>query len=131
MEYKKKKVKVIKYQDHPELENKIMEFTIMNSEKIKPRMKGVKQNKKPKQPRMTINQLATIVENQGTKLDQLASIVEKQGTKLDQLALIVTNLALEMRAGFAAVNQRMDKIDDRIDKEVGGIKEVLKRNNIS
>jgi hypothetical protein len=109
MKYKTK-VRVLKYQDHPELENKVVEFTIMNSEKIKPKMKGVKQNKKPKHPRMTIAQLAGTV-------NQLAIIVAQQGTKLDQLATIVAE-------GFAAVNKR-------IDKEVGSIKEVLKRNNIS
>jgi hypothetical protein len=106
----KKKVKVNKYQDHPELENKIVEVTIMNSEKIKSRMKKTIVPRKPKQPRMTIAQLAGTV-------NQLAIIVAQQGTKLDQLATIVAE-------GFAAVNKR-------IDKEVGSIKEVLKRNNIS
>jgi hypothetical protein len=109
MEYKKK-VKVLKYQDHPELENKVVECVIMNNEKIEPRMKGIKQNKKPKQPRITINQLA-----------------------------------IEMRAGFAAVNHRMDvefaavnqrmnKIDNRMDKienDINDIKKTLKRNNIN
>jgi hypothetical protein len=95
MEYKTKKVKVNKYQDHPELENKIVEVTIINNEKRKP---IVKKTKEPKQPRMTINQLA-----------------------------------IEMRAGFAAVNQRMDKIDDRIDKIEETLErheEIFKRNNL-
>jgi hypothetical protein len=86
MEYKMKKVKVNKYQVHPELENKIVEVTIINNEKNKPIVKKPTTPKKPKLPRMTINQLA-----------------------------------LEMRAGFAAVNQK-------IDKEVGEIKETLKRH---
>jgi hypothetical protein len=91
MEYKMKKVKVVKYQDHPELENKVVEYVIMNSEKIKPKMKKPIVPRKPKQPRMTIDQLA-----------------------------------LEMRAGFATINKRIDKLED----EVVGINAVLKRNNL-
>jgi hypothetical protein len=53
----KKKVKVLKYQDHPELENKIVEVTIINNEKRKPRMRN-KITTKHRQPRMTIMQLA-------------------------------------------------------------------------
>jgi flagellar capping protein FliD len=48
---------------------------------------GKRKPKEPEQPRMTINQLAGIV----------------------------NNLALEVRAGFATVNQRIDGLDKRID----------------
>jgi hypothetical protein len=102
MEYKMKKVKVLKYQDHPELENKIVEVTIMNSEKIKPRMKTITTPKKPK-PRMTINQLAEIV------VKGFAAVNHR------------------MDVEFAAVNQRMDKIED----DINDIKKTLKRNNIN
>jgi hypothetical protein len=71
----------------------------MNNEKIKPRMKKPIAPRKPKPPRMTINQLAGIV----------------------------NNLAIEMRAGFAAVNRRMDKIEN----DISDIKKTLKRNNIN
>jgi hypothetical protein len=104
-----KKVKVNKYQDHPELENKIVEVTIINNKKMKPIVKNPTIPREPKQPRMTINQLA-----------------------------------IEMRAGFAAVNhrmdveftavnRRMDKIDDRIDKIEETLErheEIFKRNNL-
>jgi methyl-accepting chemotaxis protein len=112
-----KRIKIKKYSKHPEMEGDKLEVTIMNSEKIKPRMKKQIIPRKSKQPRMTINQLAGIVGQQGTKLDQLAITV-------NQLAVTVNNLATEMRAGFVAVNHRVDKID----KEVGSIKEVLKRH---
>jgi hypothetical protein len=106
----KKKVKVVEYSNHPEMEGDELQVAIINNEKIEPRMKGAKQNKKSKQPRMTINQLA-----------------------------------IEMRAGFAAVNHRMDvefaavnqrmnKIDNRMDKienDISDIKKTLKRNNIN
>jgi hypothetical protein len=79
--------------NHPELENKVVEFIIMNNENKNPRMRSKIAPIKPKQPRMTINQLASIV----------------------------NNLAIEMHAGFAAVNQK-------INKEIGEIKETLKRH---
>jgi outer membrane murein-binding lipoprotein Lpp len=133
----KKKVRVLKYQDHPELENKVVECVIMNNENIKSRMKKTIVPRKPKQPRMTINQLAGIVGQQGTKLDQLAGIVGQQGTKLDQLAITVNqlavtvnSLALEMRAGFAAVNHRMDVEFAAINQRIDNIEDVLKRNNL-
>jgi hypothetical protein len=98
----KKKVRVLKYQDHPEMENKVVECVIIGIENTKPRMRSKITPRKPKQSRMTIMQLA-----------------------------------LEMRAGFAAINNRMDvefaTINKRIDKlevEVAGIKAVLKRNNL-
>jgi hypothetical protein len=97
-----KKVKVNKYQDHPELENKIVEVTIMNSGKIKPRMKTITTPKKPK-PRMTINQLAEIV------VKGFAAVNHR------------------MDVEFAAVNRRMDKIEN----DISDIKKTLKRNNIN
>jgi exosome complex RNA-binding protein Csl4 len=103
----KKKVKVVEYNNHPEMEGDEMQVAIMNNEKIKPKMKNKIAPRKPKQPRMTVTQLAVIV--------------GQQGTKLDQLVLVVNTLAVEMRAGFAAVNQK-------IDKEVSEIKETLKRH---
>jgi hypothetical protein len=75
-----------------------VECVIINNEK-KPRMRTAKGPRKPKSPRMTVAQLAVIV---------------------NQLTSTVNNLAIEMRAGFTAVNQK-------IDKEVGEIKETLKR----
>jgi hypothetical protein len=110
-----KRIKIKKYNKHPEVVGDEIEVTIMNNEKIKPRMKS-KITLKPRQPRMTVNQLAGIVGQQGTKLDQLAITV-------NQLAVTVNNLAIEMRVGFAAVNQK-------IDKEVGEIKETLKRHEL-
>jgi hypothetical protein len=106
----KKNVKVVEYSNHPEMEGDELKVVIMNNEKIEPRMKKPIIHRKPKQPRMTIMQLA-----------------------------------IEMRAGFAAVNhrmdaeftavnQRMDKIDNRIDKienDISDIKKTLKRNNIN
>jgi quinolinate synthase len=96
-----KKVKVIKYQDHPELENKVVEYSIIDNKKIKP---IVKKKKEPKQSKMTINQLAGIV---------------------NQLASTVNDLTIEMRAGFVAVNQRMN----RIENDVSDIKKTLKRHD--
>ncbi|MDR2830208.1 MAG: hypothetical protein LBB45_04100 [Methanobrevibacter sp.] len=75
--------------------------------------------RKPKQPRMTINQLATIVEKQGTKLDQVVDTVDK-------LATTVGQLAIEMRAGFATVNKRIDKLEENDEK----IFDILARNNL-
>jgi hypothetical protein len=104
MEYKikkvnnKKQIKVLKYKEHPEFVGNEIEVAIINNEKRKPIVKNPTPNK-PKQTRMTINQLADIV----------------------------SNLALEMRAGFAAVNQRMDKIET----DISDIKKTLKRNNIN
>jgi hypothetical protein len=112
----KKQIKVLKYEEHPEFVGNEIEVAIINNEKTRPIVKNPTPNK-PKQPRMTINQLADIV----------------------------TNLALEMRAGFAAmnhrmdvefaaVNHRMDKIDDRMDKienDISDIKKTLKRNDIN
>jgi hypothetical protein len=120
----KKKVRVLKYQDHPELENKVVECVIMNNENIKSRMKNKIAPRKPKQPRMTVAQLATTVAQLTVTVNQIVTTVSQQGTKIDQLTTTVNNLVLEMRAGFVAINHR-------IDKEVGSIKEVLKRNNIS
>jgi hypothetical protein len=110
MEYKKKvknkkQIKVLKYEEHPEFVGNEIEIAIINNEKRKPIVKKPTPDK-PKQPRMTINQLA-----------------------------------IEMHAGFAAVNQRMDvefaAVNQKIDKEVGGInkridkiEDVLKRNNL-
>jgi hypothetical protein len=114
MEYKKKKVnnkkqiKVLKYEEHPEFIGNEIEVAIINNEKTRPIVKKPTPDK-PKQPRMTINQLA-----------------------------------IEMRAGFAAVNQRMDiefaavnqrmgKIENEIgviNKRIDNIEDVLKRNNL-
>ncbi|MDR2830275.1 MAG: hypothetical protein LBB45_04455 [Methanobrevibacter sp.] len=85
----KKKVKVVEYNNHPEIEGDELKVVIMNNENKKTRMRTTKGPRKPKQPRMTIN----------------------------QLAVIVNNLAIEMRAGFAAIN-----------KEIVDIKETLKRH---
>ncbi|MDR2830594.1 MAG: hypothetical protein LBB45_06145 [Methanobrevibacter sp.] len=129
----KKKVRVLKYQDHPELENKVVECVIMNNKKRKPRMRTTKRPKKPKQPKITVAQLAMIVGQQGTKLDQLAMTV-------NQLALTVNNLAVEMRAGFTVVNKRIDGLEendkqifnrlDKIDDKIENISDVLIRNNL-
>jgi outer membrane murein-binding lipoprotein Lpp len=123
MEYKMKKVKVVKYQDHPELENKVVECVIMNNEKIKPKMKKPIVPRKPKPPRMTVIQLAVIVGQQGTKLDQLAITV-------NQLAVTVNSLALEMRAGFAAVNHRMDVEFAAVNQRMDKIEDILIKNNL-
>jgi hypothetical protein len=118
MEYKKKKVKnkkqikVLKYEEHPEFVGNEIEVAIINNEKIRPIVKKTNVPRKPKQPRMTINQLAGTV---------------------NQLAVIVNNLAVEMRAGFAAINQRIDKIENGIgviNKRIDNIEDVLKRNNL-
>jgi hypothetical protein len=99
-----KRIKIKKYSKHPEMEGDKLEVTIMNNEKIKPIVKKPTTPRKPKQPKMTIN----------------------------QLAVIVNNLAVEMRAEFAAVNHRIDvefaAVNKKIDKEVGEIKETLKRH---
>jgi hypothetical protein len=90
MEYKKKKVKnkkqikVLKYEEHPEFVGNEIEVAIINNEQTRPIVKKSITPNKPKEPRITINQLA-----------------------------------IEMRAGFAAINQRIDNIED-----------VLKRNNL-
>jgi hypothetical protein len=98
-----KRIKIKKYSKHPEIEGDELQVVIMKKPII---------IRKPKPPRMTINQLALIV--------------GQQGTKLDQLLLVVNNLALEMHAGFTTINKRIDKLED----EVVGIKDVLKRNNL-
>jgi hypothetical protein len=98
-----KKIKVMKYQDHPELENKIVEVAIIKNEKRKPIVKKPIVPRKPKQPRMTIEQLAIIVVQQGTRLDQLATIVAE---------------------GFAAVNKRIDKIEETLQRH----EEILMRH---
>jgi hypothetical protein len=91
-----KKIRIKKYNKHPEVVGDEIEVTIMNNEKIEPKMKHSTTLRKPKQPRMTIN----------------------------QLAVIVNNLAIEMRAGFAAINKRIDHLEVRIDK----IEETLERH---
>jgi polyhydroxyalkanoate synthesis regulator phasin len=122
----KKQIKVLKYEEHPEFVGNEIEVGIINNEKRKPIVKSKIAPRKPKQPRMTINQLAGTV---------------------NQLASIVNNLAVEMRAGFAAVNQRIDGLERRIDKleendkqiftrldklddKVENISDVLVRNNL-
>jgi hypothetical protein len=108
----KKKVKVIEYSNHPEMEGDELQVAIMNNEKIKPRMRTAKGPRKPKQPRMTIEQLAVIVTQQGTKLDQLAAIVAK---------------------GFAAVNKRIDKIEETLERHEEILKKhelIFERNNL-
>jgi hypothetical protein len=100
-----KTIEIKKYSKHPEMEGDELKVTIMNSEKIKPRMRIAKGPRKPKQPRMTVA--------------QLAMIVGQQGTKLDQLVLVVNNLAIEMRAWFAAIN-----------KEIVDIKVTLQRHEV-
>jgi hypothetical protein len=94
----KKQIKILKYEEHPEFVGNEIEVAIMNNKKRKPTMKNPTVPKKPKQPRMTINQLA-----------------------------------IEMRAGFArvnieiaAINQRMDKLEDKVEN----ISDVLIRNNL-
>jgi uncharacterized coiled-coil protein SlyX len=44
-------------------------------------------------------------------IEQLATIVAQQGTKLDQLAK-------EMRAGFATINKRIDKLESKVDNVI-------------
>jgi tetrahydromethanopterin S-methyltransferase subunit G len=94
-----KQIKVLKYEEHPEFVGNEIEVAIINNENKKTRMRTTKGPGKPKQPRMTINQLADIV----------------------------SNLALEMRAGFAAVNQRIDKLEKRIDKLEENDKQIFTR----
>jgi hypothetical protein len=113
-----KTIKIKKYSKHPEIEGDKLEVTIMNNEKRKPIVKKPITPDKPKQPRMTIALLAGVV-------NKLAITVSQQGEKIDQLATIVAE-------GFAAVNHRMDVefavVNQKIDKEVGEIKETLKRH---
>jgi hypothetical protein len=71
----------------------------------KPKMRTAKRPRKPKPPRMTIEQLAIIVAQQGTKLDQLATIVAE---------------------GFAAVNKRIDKIEETLERH----EEILMRHEV-
>ncbi|MDR2830274.1 MAG: hypothetical protein LBB45_04450 [Methanobrevibacter sp.] len=78
----KKKVKVVEYSNHPEMEGDELKVVIIGNEKRKPRMRTAKGPRKPKQPRMTIMQLA-----------------------------------IEMRAGFVAIN-----------KEIADIKVTLQRH---
>jgi hypothetical protein len=113
MEYKKKKVKnkkqikVLKYEEHPEFVGNEIEVAIINNEKTRPTVKNLTTQNKPKQPRMTINQLVGIV---------------------NQLTSTVNNLAVEMRAGFGRINTEIAAVNQKIDKEVGEIKETLKRH---
>jgi regulator of replication initiation timing len=94
----KKKVMVIEYNNHPEMEGDELKVVIMNNEKIKPKMKKPIAPRKPKQPRITIDQLAKIV--------------------LD---------------GFAAINQRIDKIEETLKRHEEILmrhEEIFKRNNL-
>jgi hypothetical protein len=100
-----KRIKIKKYSKHPEMEGDKLEVTIMNSEKIKPRMKSKIAPRKPKQPRMTVAQLAMTV-------SQLAIIV-------NNLAIDVNNLTIEMRAGFAEIKATLARHE-----------EIFKRNNL-
>jgi hypothetical protein len=86
-----KKIRIKKYNKHPEVVGDEIEVTIMNNKVIKPIVKKTTTPRKPKQPRMTIMMLV-----------------------------------LEMRAGFAAVNQRIDKIEDTLKRH----EEIFKRNNL-
>ncbi|MDR2831096.1 MAG: hypothetical protein LBB45_08750 [Methanobrevibacter sp.] len=82
--------------------------------------------RKPKQPRMTINWLATIVEKQGIKLDQVVNTVDK-------LATTVGQLAIEVHTGFATVNKRIDGLERRMNKLEENdekIFDILARNNL-
>jgi hypothetical protein len=87
----KKKVRVVEYSNRPEMEGDELQVIIIDNENIKPRMKSKIAPRKPKQPSMTIMQLA-----------------------------------IEMRAGFARVNTEIAAVNQKIDK----IEDVLKRNNL-
>jgi hypothetical protein len=114
----KKQIKILKYEEHPEFVGNEIEVAIMNNEKRKPIVKKQTTPEKPK-PRMTINQLATIV--------------EKQGTKLDQLAEIVTNLTVEMRAGFADIKVILERHEEILMRHENILKKhesIFERNNL-
>jgi hypothetical protein len=111
MEYKKK-VKVIEYSKHPEMEGDELKVAIMNSEKIKPRLRSKLKPRKLKQPKMTIMQLAGIV---------------------NQLAGTVNNLAIQMRAGFAAINKEIVDIKETLKRHEKILKKhelIFERNNL-
>jgi hypothetical protein len=91
----KKKVRVLKYEEHPEFVGNEIEVAIINNKETRPIVKNPTTPNKPKEPRMTINQLA-----------------------------------IEMRAGFAAVNHRMDVEFAAINQRIDNIEDVLKRNNL-
>jgi hypothetical protein len=79
-----KRIKIKKYSKHPEMEGDKLEVTIMNNEKIKPRMKKPIVPRNPKQPKMTVA----------------------------QLAVIVADLAKEMRVGFAEIKATLARHEE-------------------
>jgi methyl-accepting chemotaxis protein len=121
-----KRIKIKKYSKHPESEGDELQVVIIDNEKRKPRMRTTNGLRKPKQQRMTVNQLAITV-------SQLAGIVGQQGTKLDQLAITVNqlavtvnNLAIEMRAGFTALNKEVSEFKETLKRH----EEIFARNNL-
>jgi hypothetical protein len=81
-------IKIVRCIEYPQFEGLFIDVDIIDNEKSKKKMNGTKGNKKPKQPRVTVA----------------------------QLAVIVNNLVIEMRAGFARIDKRIDKIEETLER---------------
>jgi hypothetical protein len=98
-------IKIVRCVEYPQFEGLFIDVDIIDNEKSKKKMNGTKENKKPKQPRMTVA----------------------------QLAMIVNNLAIEMRAGFARIEVILERHERILNEHTEILKrheEIFKRNNL-
>jgi predicted nucleic acid-binding Zn-ribbon protein len=63
-----------------------------------------------------------MIEDLATKVDGLAQTVDSLATKVDGMTLTVDNLAALMQAGFNALNQKIDAVQDHADTRIDQLK---------
>jgi flagellar biosynthesis/type III secretory pathway chaperone len=115
----KKKVKVVEYSNHPEMEGDELKVVIMNNEKIEPRMKKTIIPRIPKQPRMTIDQLAKIVLDGFATVNQRIDKIEETLQRHEEILM-----------RHEQILNKHTEILERHEEILMRHEEIFKRNNL-